>query len=175
MLLSGYNLELFRPECNPNFQSLHGHAHLEQDVGPVLPYLNAALGGFEFTADPPSVTFRGQGKLLTVHPRLVAVNALKDGEEARRILDWLMGEINRVWEDRAEIEPSFQGQPRPQVLEVLKMLPRSNCRRCGLPTCMVFAAQACEGARGAEDCPDLAPENAPRLEAYLAPLRRWLE
>ncbi|MFZ5586840.1 MAG: (Fe-S)-binding protein [Thermodesulfobacteriota bacterium] len=175
MLLTGYRKELFRPECNPSFQSLHCHAHLDDDVGAALPYLNSALGGFEYTQDPPSVTFRVQGKLITVHPRLIAVNALKDGEEADKILGWMQRQINEVWDQRETIEPSHAGLPRPQLLPVLMMLPRSNCKRCGQPTCMAFAALCVEGGRTGDDCPELAPENRQRLADYLAPLQRSLE
>jgi hypothetical protein len=45
MLLKGYGKEIFRPECNPQFQSLHCIAHLDQDITEVLPYLNTTLGG----------------------------------------------------------------------------------------------------------------------------------
>ncbi|MFW6284454.1 MAG: (Fe-S)-binding protein [Desulfosalsimonas sp.] len=47
-------------------------------------------------------------------------------------------------------------------------MPKTNCRKCGLATCMVFAAQATDGGRGAEDCPELNPESKERLDAYLA-------
>ena len=69
MLLKTYTKEIFRPECNPSFQSLHCIAHLGEDVREALPYLNAVLGGFEYLKDPPAVTFRVQGKIITVHPR----------------------------------------------------------------------------------------------------------
>jgi len=167
MLLSSYRKEIFRPECNPSFQSLHCFAHLEQDVGEALPYLNAALGGFEYSTEPPSVTFRVHGKIITVHPQLIAVNALKDEAEAVKILEWLKREINEAWENRANIEPCYTGLPRPQLLEILKLLPRTNCKKCGQPTCMVFAALAVEGGKGTEDCPELSPEKAEALGAYL--------
>lgn len=168
MLLTGYRKEIFRPECNPSFTSLHCHAHLDQDVGASLPYLNAVLGGFEYSSDPPSLTLRAHGKLITVHPRLIAVNALKDEEEADKILAWLVREINQAWHDREGIEPCFEGLPRPRLLEILKLLPKTNCRKCGQPTCMVFAAQAAEGGKGAVDCPELTPPAAEALERYLA-------
>ncbi|MCB2188400.1 MAG: Fe-S cluster protein [Deltaproteobacteria bacterium] len=167
MLLQGYRKEIFRPECNPSFQSLHCYAHLEQDVGEALPYLNAELGGSEYSREPPSVTFRVQGKIITVHSRLIAVNALKDEAEADKILEWLKREINQAWENRRNIEPCYAGLPRPQLLEILKMLPKTNCKKCGQATCMVFAAQAAEGGKGAGDCPELAQDQAVRLEAYL--------
>jgi len=167
MLLTGYRKEIFRAECNPSFESVHCHAHLDQDVGQALPYLNVELGGFEYIEEPPSVTFRAQGKIITVYPQMIAVNALKDEAEAEKILQWLMSEINQVWENRANIEPSLDSAPRPQVFEILKMLPKTNCKKCGQPTCMVFAAQAAEGGRGAEECPELAQEQAEQLRRYL--------
>ncbi len=96
MLLKGYQKEIFRAECNPSFESLHCYAHLNEDVGDALPFLNAELGGSQFTKTPPSVTFRVQGKLITVHARKIAVNALKDEEEADKILAWLKNQINEV-------------------------------------------------------------------------------
>jgi hypothetical protein len=42
MLLESYSKEIFRAECNPGFEALHCFAHLDQDVGEVIPYLNAA-------------------------------------------------------------------------------------------------------------------------------------
>ena len=47
MLLKTYQKEIFRPECNPDFESLHCIAYLDQDISAVLPYLNAELGGFD--------------------------------------------------------------------------------------------------------------------------------
>jgi ArsR family metal-binding transcriptional regulator len=170
MLLKEYRKEIFRPGCNPNFQSLHCIAHLEGDIGEVLPYLNSALGGDTFTKDPPSVSFKVHGKLISVHADRIAINALKD-EEADRVLEWLKQEINEAWESRDRVQPSFEGLSKPQILEVLKLLPRTNCRRCGQPTCMVFAILVADGAKGPEDCPIMQDPQRTSLEKYLARFR----
>jgi ArsR family metal-binding transcriptional regulator len=168
MLLKGYRKEVFRPECNPSFQSLHCIAYLDEDISEVLPYLNAVLGGYQYTKEPPSVTFRTHGKLITVHPREIAINALKDETEVDKILAWLKEEINQTWEKREDIEPRFEGAPKPRVIEILRLLPKTNCHECGQPTCMVFATQVAEGGKGADDCPSLAGENKAKLEVYLS-------
>jgi len=46
---------------------------------------------------------------------------------------------------------------RPNILEILKQLPRSNCGKCRLPTCMAFANQVAQGLRKPGDCPYLDP------------------
>ena len=167
MLLKNYSKEIFRPECNPGFESVHCIAHLDQDIGPVLPYLNAILGGFDYLKDPPAVIFRSHGKLITVHGNKIAINALRDESEADKILEWLKREINDAWVNRERIETSYEGAPKPKLIEILKLLPRTNCRDCGMPTCMVFAARMAEGAKIPEDCPPLGADNKQRLGEYM--------
>jgi ArsR family metal-binding transcriptional regulator len=167
MLLKSYRKEVVRPECRPEAESLHCIAHLDQDITEVIPYLNAVLGGFQYLKDPPSVSFKVHGKLIAVHPRMICVNALRDEEEGDKIIEWMKQEINDAWERRSEIEPRFEGIAKPKVIEILKLLPRTNCRECGQPTCMVFSTQVAEGGKGSVDCPPLAPENKARLDAYL--------
>lgn len=168
MLLKNYILEIFNSECNPGVMSVHCFAHLDQDVSGAIPYLNSVLGGFEYIKEPPSVTFRTQGKLITVHGRKIAINALKDEAEARMIVDWLKREINAAWEKKDEIKPSFEKAPRPQLIEILKLLPKTNCRKCNEPTCMVFAAKMVEGVKGVEDCPPLDDAACRQLDAYMS-------
>lgn len=167
MLLESYSLKIFNSECNPGAMSVHCMACLDQDVGAALPYLNTNLGGFEYVKAPPSVTFRSQGKLITVHGDKIMINALRDETEARKIVEWLKREINQAWEQRETIAPSYEGQARPQVMEILKRLPKTNCRQCGEPTCMVFAVRMAEGVKAVEDCPPLAGAGREELMDYI--------
>ena len=169
MLLNTYRLEIFNNAFMPGATSVQCFAHLYQDIGAALPYLNAILGGFEYIKDPPSVTFRTQGKLITVHKQKIAINALKDEKEARKIVEGLMREINEAWQKRDEIEPCYEGIPKPKVIEILKLLPKTNCKECGFPTCMVFASLVAEGGRDPSGCTPLGMENKNKLFAYLKP------
>lgn len=171
MLLKSYSKEIFRPECNPGFLSIHCIAHLDQDIEAALPYLNSQLGGFEYLNHPPAVTFKAQGKLITVHGRKIAINALKDEDEADKILEWLKREINEAWDNRHQIEPSTKGMPKPKIIEILKQLPKTNCRDCGEPTCMVFATRIAEGAKAPEDCPGLDARQKQELTEYMTPFQ----
>jgi ArsR family metal-binding transcriptional regulator len=175
VLLKSYRLEIFNNECMPGAMTVQCFAHLDQDVSKALPYLNTVLGGFEYTKDPPSVTFRPQGKLVTVHANKIAINALKDEEEARKIVEWLQREINAAWERRDSIEPSTEGLPRPKVIEIFKQLPRNNCGECGAPTCLVFATMVAEGSKGGDDCPPLDGPQKKLLLDYMLPYRGILE
>ncbi len=72
---------------------------------------------------------------------------------------------------RGEITPRYISQAGLKVLEILKLLPRTNCRACGYATCMAYAAALREGEISLDDCP-LPREETPRerrqqLQAYL--------
>ena len=58
------------------------------------------------------------------------------------------------------------------VIEIVKNLPKPNCRECGEPTCMVFAAKLIKKEKRLEECkPLLATEHAEkwmRLKGILA-------
>ena len=176
MLLESYTLEIFKSKCQAEAQGVHCYVHLEDDISEVLPFLNSVLGGFVYTNDPPSLTLKASGKLITFHPRKIAINALRDREEAEKIAAWLQREINESWESRDEIEPSTESakQPstesakQPVLIEIFKLLPRTNCRECAEPTCLVFASLAVEGVKDQNDCPPISEENKEQLREYLA-------
>lgn len=167
MILRTYTKELFRPKCNPEFQSIHCVAHLDQDISEVLPYLITVLGGTSYATSPPALTLRAHGKLITLHSREIFVNALPDEDEAEKIIEWLKSEINETWERKGDIEPTYRDKPKPHMLEVLKLLPKTNCGECREPTCMVFALRVVEGVKSPEDCPGIDMEKALKLREYL--------
>jgi len=53
--------------------------------------------------------------------------------------------------------------------DIMKKLPRTNCKDCGLATCFAFAMKLATGGIKIEDCPHLSPEVRDELEASLAP------
>lgn len=57
------------------------------------------------------------------------------------------------------------------AMDVLKLLERSNCRECGLPTCLAFAAEVVKGRRPITDCPRLPGEVGETLRQGLAERR----
>ena len=112
--------------------------------------------------------FHHHGRIIKVGAREIAINALSDEKEADRILLWLKTEINQAWENRAAITPCYTGKIKPKIMDILRLLPKTNCKRCGSPTCMAFAAQAAVGGRGADNCPEISTENGIKLSEYLA-------
>ena len=167
MLLNSYTLEFVRLACGAESQPVDLIAYLNQDISEVIPYLNAVLGGFQYTKDPRSVSLKLHDKLVVIHPREICVNAPSDEAEGEKIIEWLREKINDTWERRGEIRPRFESAPKPKMLEILKLLPKTNCGECGHPTCMVFATNVAARGEDADDCPQLDGERKTKLAKYL--------
>ncbi|MGC8490530.1 MAG: (Fe-S)-binding protein [Syntrophobacteraceae bacterium] len=167
MLIESYTTEQVRISCGSQSDAPDMVIHLERDISEVIPYCNTVFGGIQYTKEPRSVSFRLEGKLVVIHPRKICVNAPAGRQEGEKIREWLLSKINDTWESRDRIEPCFDSVAAPRVLDILRLLPKTNCGLCGEKTCMVFAAQAAKGARAPEECPALAEEHKAKLEEYL--------
>jgi hypothetical protein len=65
MLVKAYAKSFVRPP-NPQAPHLRCFAALDADITQVLPYLNTALKGFQYYKEPPSLTLKLPGKLVTL-------------------------------------------------------------------------------------------------------------
>ncbi len=54
-----------------------------------------------------------------------------------------------------------------QILELLKMLPRTNCGDCGYQTCMAFATHVLREGESPGNCPHFAPDKLNLVEETL--------
>jgi acetyl-CoA decarbonylase/synthase complex subunit gamma len=54
-------------------------------------------------------------------------------------------------------------------LDVLKHLPKTNCKKCGFPTCFVFAMQLANKKVSLDKCPEISEEGKAALGAASAP------
>jgi acetyl-CoA decarbonylase/synthase complex subunit gamma len=56
-------------------------------------------------------------------------------------------------------------------IEIYKLLPRTNCRDCGFPTCLAFAMKVAAHQASPQDCPHITPDALGALvEAATAPV-----
>ncbi len=57
-------------------------------------------------------------------------------------------------------------------LDIFKLLPKTNCKKCGMPTCLAFAMQLAQKRAKLEACPDVSEEAKQKLAAAAAPPMR---
>ena len=87
------------------------------------------------------------------------------------ILQVVVHLVNETWDRRAEIEPDFKTRQRPAAMALFRLLPQTNCRQCGQPTCFTYALQLAASQISLESCPAIFEEGR---EPSLAGLRELL-
>ena len=155
MLIENYDLEVFTPPCDPGAPKFAAIARLTVDIREVLPYLNATLPGAVYSYQGPALTWKRGGRNVAFHPYEIAAGNLDDRDEAVKVIEGLIKTVNRTWERRDELTPDHELHRRPAPLAIYKLMPGTNCKACGEPTCYVFAIKLAAGHMALEACPVL--------------------
>lgn len=166
MLIEKYDIEVFTPPCEPGAERFSAIARLTVDISEVLPYLNATLRGAVYLPEAKALTWKKGGHNIAFHAYEIAISNAEDRESAERELRGIIDLVNRTWERRAEITPDFATHQRPTPMAIYKLLPRTNCKQCGEPTCYSFALKLATSQKKLADCPILStPQYADNLAA----------
>ncbi|MBU1398690.1 MAG: acetyl-CoA decarbonylase/synthase complex subunit gamma, partial [Proteobacteria bacterium] len=54
-------------------------------------------------------------------------------------------------------------------IQIFKLLPKTNCKECGVPTCLAFAMNLASGKAELDSCPYVSDEAREQLSAASAP------
>ena len=138
--------------CVADYRKIRLIAHLEGDLGPVLPYLNAVLPQASYAPTADTLTFMDGYRMIALYPRRITIAKADEIVDAWLTLERIRFLAVQTWSDRHRIAPSFETRKRPPALEIFKRLPGINCGLCGDPTCMAFAMQVWTGEASARRC-----------------------
>ena len=121
--------------------------------------INAELGGWDYDSKNQVLLLKlSDGKWITLHAKEIAIRGARDIEESQALLEWIKSQINDIYARRDLIAPRFTSQAALKVIEILKLLPMTNCKVCGYATCMAYATALREGEISLNDCPPLWEE-----------------
>jgi ArsR family metal-binding transcriptional regulator len=166
------NFDIFRPKMDASKEVLHGIATFTADISPSFPYVNAELGGWDYDQTNQVLLLKmSDGKWITLQPQKIAIRGARDMAEVKALLVWIQGQINDIYARREALTPRYVSQAGLKVMEILKLLPMTNCKACGYAACMAYAAALREGEIRLEDCPPIWEEKfrekRKKLQAYL--------
>jgi len=153
MLLQEYSLKIEFPPCDFSAQTVNAIAEFSQDISVVFPYLNAIIDGATYLPDSKILRFSKEGKVVNLYPHMIAIAKLKDREEAKQVIESIRQLINETYARRDEISPRYESRSQPKVRDILSLLPGTNCKQCGLPTCFAFATKLLKGQTEVTRCP----------------------
>ena len=140
MFLDEINITEIMP-CLADPEKIRFIAYLEKDISEVFPYLNVVLKNAIYNHEGKTITLKKEGRLISLHSGKIAAGKIIDEKDARDVLDWLKKEINYCHENKDALTPSFERRQKLTALDIFKLLPGTNCRRCGDLTCLAFAVR----------------------------------
>jgi len=140
MLLDSYKITRILP-CLADPEKIRVIAEVSGEIYEAFPYLNALLKGCIYNHPALTLTIKKDGKLFTLHAHHITLAKIEDEKEAEDILIWLKNLINETYEKRDKIEPNYSKGADLKALDIFRLLPGTNCRKCGELTCLAFAVK----------------------------------
>jgi ArsR family metal-binding transcriptional regulator len=125
---------------------------LPMDISPAFPYLNATLDDTIYDHDNSILIGFSNRKRYAFRPHEIQLGMVADPSDVSGIIEEVVDLVNRIWNDRDSIKPNLTERKIPPVFELYQMLPRTNCKECGYPTCLAFAADLRTGKVKPEVC-----------------------
>ena len=167
-LIEKFDLTVFTPPCEPGAERFAATARLTVDISEVLPFLNSTLRGAVFHPAANSLTWKKGGHNIAFNAYEISTSNVEDRRDAEKEIQGLVKLVNRTWERRNEITPSTESRQRPTPMSVYQLLPGTNCKKCGEPTCFTFALKLTVSQVKIGDCPELLK---PKFSDKLAALK----
>lgn len=127
----------------------------DQDLAFLFPFINGAVDDALWYERPDHVRFLFAGRRCVLYSGLAVAGFFDSRASALAFIGHLMDFLNGLDMGKKEIRPNYNRIRHVLVLDILKLLPGTNCRECGFPTCMALAAAVARGRATADKCPEL--------------------
>ena len=164
-LITDYRFELVEDHHSPGSGRYGVRVILPTDISTSFPYLNTVLNETLYDHENSILIGTNNQRRYAFRPHEIQAGMVKDPSEAPKIADQVIKLVNRVWEGREHITPSLRERKLPTVYEIYKLLPGTNCKECGYPTCLACAADIRNRVISLDGCPLLSkPEYRQNME-----------
>ena len=150
-----YELRLETPGCHPDSANWNATAVFADDISEVFPYLNALWPDALYSPAAKQVVIRVNDRGVALKSHEITVSQVPDRDTATIELEKIIGEINRIWMDRENLTPLDKSRKRLVAMEIYQLLPQTNCRLCGHPSCFAFASKLTVGEADVQACTPL--------------------
>ncbi len=137
----------------PDNSMLVANFTLDADVSQLFPYINAVVNGSVYYDKPDYILFMLENVKCGLYPEMVYAACFEDRDQAIEFIWFLIDFLNDLYDRKGSIEPNYKRYKPPSVLDIYKLLPKTNCRECGYRTCMAFAGALSKGDTEPEQCP----------------------
>jgi DNA-binding CsgD family transcriptional regulator/ArsR family metal-binding transcriptional regulator len=113
---------------------------LTADISPLFPYINAIARRAELYRQPRFIRFLFENHTWVLYPDRGLVSPVDDRRQALSLVERLIAFLKNTALKHDRIVPNYRVCRRVSVVDILKLLPKTNCGQCGYASCMAFAA-----------------------------------
>jgi len=155
-LISDYRFELIEDHHSHGSGRYGVRIILPTDISASFVYLNTVLDDTLYDHENSILIGINNRRRYAFRPHEIHAGMVKDSSEAPSVVDEVVKLVNRVWKEHEHITPSLRERKLPTVYDIYKLLPGTNCKECGYPTCLACAADMRNGVIPLERCPLLS-------------------
>ena len=161
MKISGFSdIKMESPACHPGVTVYGAHFTLNADISELFPYINAVAEKAVYFEKPETIQFQFNGRRCALYPKKLIIGGFETRDQAIGFFDSLADFLNDLAEKKDTLTPNPKRFKPIPVMDIFKRLPRTNCKECGFPTCLAYAAALSKGEVLMDQCPALCdPES----------------
>lgn len=126
---------------------------LDDDVRDLFPFINAEIKDAKYQNMPEHIQFEIYGARCTLYPVEVIAAAFEDKAHALDFAQSLIAFLNDLDKKKTLIIPEFKPYKAVSPIDIYKLLPKTNCGKCGYLTCIAFSAALGRGLTTPDLCP----------------------
>lgn len=139
-MIFNFNIEKILP-CLADSTKIRVVVSIDKDLSQYFPYVKAYLKKGLYVPKHPSFSIKKDGKTFNIYRDNITLIKLVDEKEALRDLEYISNIFEEVMKHLDSITPDYTQNKPPSPLEILKYLPKTNCKICGEESCFAFAVK----------------------------------
>ncbi|MEM3406068.1 MAG: (Fe-S)-binding protein [Nitrososphaerota archaeon] len=176
MIFSGFveKIEIKKiSACTADSKRIKFIAQADKNLGDVLPILYLYIPNANYSEKLGCLTYTYRMHLITIFSNgKISMTYVKDNKEAEQLMNEVKNLINRAITylknygkpDEKLLDLKKQTNP----IQIYKILPKTNCKKCGEESCYAFSVKLFSGKKDLKDCPYV---NISKLEKILQPIK----
>jgi ArsR family metal-binding transcriptional regulator len=150
--IGAYQVHIVEAGCAPGSGRYGVRIDVPNDISEIFPYLNAALDNAWYDPEGQVLIWRQPEQAYAFRRHEIMIARVVEPSRAGEMASDIVARTNAAWRDRHGIKPMFTTRSRPSTMDLFKLLPRTNCGRCGYRTCLAYAAALRAGETEVSGC-----------------------
>lgn len=151
-----YQFSLDTPSYHIGERCWNLHFKLDEEILHLFPYILAVKKDAVHFVNPECLQFKHDNYYTAIYPPdCVVARFFESKRDANIFINSLIVFFKDLKKKKERIKPQFKRYQRLQVLEILRLLPGTNCRQCGFQSCTAFAAAVSHRKISLDTCTQL--------------------